>query len=102
MGETQPVASDEHEPSVASVAEGARPLRRRVRGATLSVTTPPADRGTPAARQPVDAEEVRSELDEFEAAVRRAEQDSALPRTGAAPAQHQETEKEPGSEHVDR
>lgn len=102
VGETQPVASDEHEPSVASVAEGARPLRRRVRGATLSVTTPPADRGTPAARQPVDAEEVRSELDEFEAAVRRAEQDSALPRTGAAPAQHQETEKEPGSEHVDR
>ncbi|KUO18862.1 histidine kinase [Streptomyces dysideae] len=82
--------------------DGPRPLRRRVRGATLTMTTPPADGGTSAARHPVDAEEVRSELDEFEAAVRRAEQDSALPRTEPAPAQHQETEKEPGSEHVDR
>lgn len=56
-----------------------RPLRRRVRGATLSVATLAADRGVTADRQPADADAVRAELDEFEAAVRRAEQDSAAP-----------------------
>nr|WP_322723422.1 ATP-binding protein [Streptomyces phyllanthi] len=83
-------------------AEGARPLRRRVRGATLAKTTAPADRETPTVRQPVDAEAVRSELDEFEAAIRRAEQDSLLHRTETAASQHQETEKESGIDHVDR
>jgi signal transduction histidine kinase len=56
----------------------ARPLRRRVRGATLTTTTT-VDRNITAARQPADADAVRAELDEFEAAVRRAEQDSAAP-----------------------
>lgn len=54
------------------------PLRRRVRGATLRTTLGEADRR--AARQPVrpvDAEEVRSELDDFEAAVERAHRDAA-------------------------
>jgi hypothetical protein len=49
-----------------------------VRGATLATTTT-VDRNIPAARQPADADAVRAELDEFEAAVRRAEQDSAAP-----------------------
>ncbi|MFF4349072.1 ATP-binding protein [Streptomyces sp. NPDC001530] len=61
------------------------PLRRRVRGATLSATTassrqpertvtsPPR----PPAWQPTDAEAARSEIDEFEAAVLRAERESA-------------------------
>ncbi|MER5210323.1 ATP-binding protein [Streptomyces sp. NPDC002838] len=82
-------------------ARASRPLRRRVRGATLTRTTSPADRGAPAVRPPVDAEAVRSELDEFEAAVRRAKQDSAHARTEQAPSHHQESQKESGSDHVD-
>ncbi|MFC4031702.1 ATP-binding protein [Streptomyces polygonati] len=57
---------------------GASPLRRRVRGATLKTTVTDAERH--AARQasrPVDAEEVRSEIDEFEAAVERANREAA-------------------------
>ncbi|GCB49000.1 ATP-binding protein [Streptomyces sp. NL15-2K] len=84
-------------------------LRRRVRGATLTRTASPADRGASTARPPADAEAVRSELDEFEAAVRRAKQDSAHARTEPAPAHHQESQKshhqesqkESGSDHVD-
>ncbi|MGP3985406.1 ATP-binding protein [Streptomyces sp. 3N207] len=83
-------------------AQAPRPLRRRVRGATLPMTTPPADRGIPAVRQPVDADAVRSELDEFEAAVRRAEQDGATAPAEPASSQHQQLPKEPGSEHADR
>jgi hypothetical protein len=82
--------------------DASRPLRRRVRGATLARTTPPSDRGTPAGRPPVDADAVRSELDEFEAAVRRAERDSALSGTEPTPSAHQENQKESGSDHVDR
>ncbi|MFF1630654.1 ATP-binding protein [Streptomyces sp. NPDC058272] len=60
-------------------------LRRRVRGATLSATTassrlperPVPSNGRPPAWQPTDAEAARDELDEFEAAVRRAQHDSA-------------------------
>nr|WP_246204151.1 ATP-binding protein [Streptomyces tailanensis] len=88
-------------PAAPPPSDGPRPLRRRVRGATLA-TTVPADRGTPAARQAVDADAVRSELDEFEAAVRRAEQDSAPHRTEPAPSQHPESQEESGSDHVDR
>ena len=61
---------------------GATPLRRRVRGATLKDTwgheTP---RVSTAPRQVVDAEEVRSELDEFEAAIERANRDTRTNRT---------------------
>ncbi|WP_336051550.1 ATP-binding protein [Streptomyces sp. CA2R101] len=100
-----------------------RPLRRRVRGATLDMTAPAADRGAQAARRPVDAEAVRSELDEFEAAVRKAEQETARQAedqpaeqqaeraaeqevaaapTDPAPSPHQHPRKESGSEHADR
>ncbi|SED24281.1 Signal transduction histidine kinase [Streptomyces sp. 2224.1] len=104
-------------------ASSGRPLRRRVRGATLDMTAPAADRGTQATRRPVDAEAVRCELDEFEAAVRRAEQEaeqraedqpaeqqaeraaeqefSAAP-TDPAPSPHQHPRKESGSDHADR
>jgi signal transduction histidine kinase len=82
-------------------ADDSRPLRRRVRGATLARTSSRADRGAPQVRQPADAEAVRSELDEFEAAVRRAEQDSAHARTEPAPTHHQQSQKESGSDHVD-
>ncbi|MGO4753420.1 sensor histidine kinase, partial [Streptomyces sp. 2MCAF27] len=81
-----------------------RPLRKRVRGATLATTTAPADRVIPAARRPVDAEAVRSELDEFEAAVRRAQQDSATTPTPTepAPSHEQRPRKESGSDNADR
>lgn len=55
-----------------------RPLRRRVRGATLRTTVDAA--AQQAARQalrPADADAVRDALDEFEAAVERAHRDSA-------------------------
>ncbi|MEV5729416.1 ATP-binding protein [Streptomyces pharetrae] len=60
-----------------------RPLRRRVRGATLRTTLgeaadrAPARRAMPAA----DAEAVRDALEEFEAAVERAHRDSTRPDT---------------------
>ncbi|WP_079024222.1 sensor histidine kinase [Streptomyces scabiei] len=85
-----------------------RPLRRRVRGATLTVTTPAGDRSIPPVRSPLDADAVRSEIDEFEAAVRRAEQDSAAPPDEAGTTATPETpetpegQKETGSDHVDR
>ncbi|MFG2465822.1 ATP-binding protein [Streptomyces canus] len=70
------------EPAPAEVAgngdggDGARPLRRRVRGATLR-TTVGADAVPQAAPpRPADAEAVRDALDEFEAAVERAHRDS--------------------------
>ncbi|MFB9465891.1 ATP-binding protein [Streptomyces cinereospinus] len=81
--------------SAAEPASGSRPLRRRVRGATLR-TTAGAEGEHPAARQaaaPADAEAVRDALEEFEAAVERAHRDTAAdrarapdgPRTGTAP-----------------
>jgi hypothetical protein len=57
---------------------GSRPLHRRVRGATLHATLGETrGRGAREAPRIVDAEAVRSELDEFEAAVARAHRDSA-------------------------
>ena len=78
-------------PSPAAPAGPARPgeagpLRRRVRGATLSATTASArmprtresvTHRRPPSWRPADAEAARSELDEFEAAVQRARRDSA-------------------------
>jgi anti-sigma regulatory factor (Ser/Thr protein kinase) len=61
--------------------DGSRPLRRRVRGATLRTT---ADAGAQqAARQaarPADADAVRDSLEEFEAAVARANRDTGAHR----------------------
>ncbi|WP_405818966.1 HAMP domain-containing protein [Streptomyces sp. NBC_01390] len=57
--------------------DGSRPLRRRVRGATLRTTADSA--AQQAARQaprPADADAVRDSLDEFEAAVARAHRDT--------------------------
>lgn len=73
---SSPAATGPHEDR--EDAQG-RPLRRRVRGATLRTTVSAAAQQA-AARAPrlADADEVRSELDEFDAAVERAHRDSAL------------------------
>lgn len=97
--------------------DGARPLRRRVRGATLR-TTLGADAVSPAAPpRPADAEAVRDALDEFEAAVERAHRDSetgshrrpvfeddvATHKTASNPRTTRTTpRKERSSEHVHR
>ncbi|MEU5101904.1 ATP-binding protein [Streptomyces sp. NPDC021354] len=96
-------AADATQPTSAAPlsAPSSRPLRRRVRGATLTKTTPAAQ-VVPAELRPVDAEAVRTELDEFEAAVRKAEQDSAATPTEPAPSHHHSTRKESGSDHADR
>jgi signal transduction histidine kinase len=91
---------------VGEETETPRRLRRRVRGATLARTLPREDRGTEAVRPPVDADAVRSELDEFESAVRRAEQDAELTTTTQradddSPSPSQE-EEESGSDHAHR
>nr|WP_189698760.1 sensor histidine kinase [Streptomyces chromofuscus] len=57
-------------------ASGARPLRRRVRGATLRTTLDAERPGTRRATAPADAEAVRAALEEFEAAVERAHRDT--------------------------
>ncbi|WP_174855634.1 ATP-binding protein [Streptomyces rishiriensis] len=58
--------------------DAARPLRRRVRGATLRTTAEAAAQQTARrAARPADADAVRSALEEFEAAVARAHRDSA-------------------------
>ncbi|MFG2725211.1 ATP-binding protein [Streptomyces canus] len=56
--------------------DGARPLRRRVRGATLRTTLGADAEPKAAPPRPADAEAVRDALDEFEAAVERAHRDS--------------------------
>ncbi|MFJ9715627.1 ATP-binding protein [Streptomyces sp. NPDC101213] len=77
-------------PAAEPAHDGARPLRRRVRGATLRTTVEAADRQ--AARRPAlppaDADAVRSALEEFEAAVERAHRDTGehpRPDVGSAP-----------------
>ncbi|WP_374215235.1 sensor histidine kinase [Streptomyces sp. NEAU-Y11] len=88
---------------------GSRPLRRRVRGATLDrTTTAPDGRAAPAVRPAGDADAVRGEHVEFDAAVRRAERDAeedGRPADRSAPAPtpstHQRSRKESGSEHAD-
>jgi hypothetical protein len=69
-------------PDGEAAAGGVRPLRRRVRGATLRTTLGDAGAGRAAEPlRPADAEAVRDALDEFEAAVARANRDA-----GAEPA----------------
>ncbi|MGV9558431.1 ATP-binding protein [Streptomyces sp. NPDC003522] len=65
-------------PAADPAHDGARPLRRRVRGATLRTTAEAADRQAAlrAAPPPADADAVRSALEEFEAAVERAHLDT--------------------------
>ncbi|WP_228044271.1 sensor histidine kinase [Streptomyces ferrugineus] len=67
------------DPKPAGEAPAARPLRRRVRGATLRTAADSAERPAVVPRQTppdLDAEAVRAALDEFEAAVERAHRDS--------------------------
>ncbi|MFH0174134.1 ATP-binding protein [Streptomyces cacaoi] len=56
--------------------DGSRPLRRRVRGATLRTTADAAQQATRQAARPADADAVRDSLEEFEAAVARAHRDT--------------------------
>ncbi|MGW5253266.1 ATP-binding protein [Streptomyces sp. NPDC004012] len=56
-----------------------RPLRRRVRGATLRTTADAVERAARQVSRPTDAEAVRAALEEFEAAVERAHRDSPAP-----------------------
>ncbi|MEU0672891.1 ATP-binding protein [Streptomyces sp. NPDC006172] len=67
--------------------DGPRPLHRRVRGATLRTTADAARQAARGPARPVDADAVRSALEEFEAAVERAHRDTGehprptVPRT---------------------
>ncbi|MFH8801362.1 ATP-binding protein [Streptomyces sp. NPDC017936] len=65
-------------PGAAAPADGgSRPLRRRVRGATLRTTADAAaQQAARRAVRPADADAVRSALEEFEAAVERAHRDT--------------------------
>ncbi|GAB2954292.1 nitrate- and nitrite sensing domain-containing protein [Streptomyces pseudoechinosporeus] len=80
------------------------PLRRRVRGATLGATTASSRqpkrapvKQRPSAWQPADAEATRSELDEFEAAVQRAQREAAAEtRPGTT---HRPTDQRPTDPH---
>ncbi|MFF1486862.1 ATP-binding protein [Streptomyces sp. NPDC058319] len=56
-----------------------RPLRRRVRGATLRTTADASAANAHESARPADAEAVRSALEEFEEAVERAHRDTATP-----------------------
>ncbi|AZP21063.1 ATP-binding protein [Streptomyces aquilus] len=72
-----PAARSGEPPATDTPGASSRPLRRRVRGATLHTTTGAV--AAPVVRQevrPADAEAVRSALDEFEAAVERAHRDT--------------------------
>lgn len=89
----------------------ARPLRRRVRGATLRTT---ADTSTPhpaprQAARTVDAEAVRAAIEEFEAAVERAHRDTrhggtvttgehAAPATPPTPRTHDQNDLPEGAQ----
>ncbi|MFF3848833.1 ATP-binding protein [Streptomyces sp. NPDC002328] len=75
-------------------AAGSRPLRRRVRGATLRTTVDAA--AQQAARGPartVDADAVRSAMEEFEAAVERAHRDTGEHPRPAAPEARRDGER---------
>ncbi|UFR01646.1 HAMP domain-containing protein [Streptomyces sp. Go40/10] len=69
-------APDESRPPAPPPSGTGRPLRRRVRGATLRTTTGAAPTTVPQTVRPLDAEAVRSELEEFEEAVERARRDA--------------------------
>ncbi|MFG3015395.1 ATP-binding protein [Streptomyces cinerochromogenes] len=73
-------APDESRPPAPPPSGTGRPLRRRVRGATLRTTTGAAPatvpQTVPQTVRPLDAEAVRSELEEFEEAVERARRDA--------------------------
>ncbi|WP_405626893.1 HAMP domain-containing protein [Streptomyces sp. NBC_00016] len=83
--------------------DGSRPLRRRVRGATLRTTAEAA--AQQAARQavrPADADAVRDSLEEFEAAVARAHRDTGEHPRPAAPRPLTPTTEDPMDRRNDR
>ncbi|MEU1474243.1 ATP-binding protein [Streptomyces sp. NPDC005760] len=71
-----PKARTGEEPGTGEGGEASRPLRRRVRGATLRTTVGAEAVQKTAPLPPADPEAVRDALDEFEAAVERAHRDS--------------------------
>ncbi|WP_314224330.1 ATP-binding protein [Streptomyces zaehneri] len=76
-GPAGPLSASARADAFAVGPDGSRPLRRRVRGATLRTTADAA--AQQAARQavrPADADAVRDSLEEFEAAVARAHRDT--------------------------
>ncbi|MEH0574882.1 MULTISPECIES: ATP-binding protein [Streptomyces] len=73
--DAQPSGTGSNGPAVG--ADGSRPLRRRVRGATLRTTVDAAaQQAARRAARPADADAVRDALEEFEAAVARAHRDT--------------------------
>ncbi|MFJ4521273.1 ATP-binding protein [Streptomyces sp. NPDC088810] len=76
-----PSTPGEAQPAALPSTTAGRPLRRRVRGATLRDTAGAAP-AVPKTVPPLDAEAVRSELEEFEQAVERARRDAG---TGGSP-----------------
>ncbi|MFE6822762.1 ATP-binding protein [Streptomyces sp. NPDC057690] len=83
--------------------DGSRPLRRRVRGATLRTTAEAA--AQQAARQaarPADADAVRDSLEEFEAAVARAHRDTGEHPRPAGPHHRTPTTEDPMDRRNDR
>jgi signal transduction histidine kinase len=103
-GLAEPVSSSGVRPGAtaqsAQAGDGShRPLRRRVRGATLRTTTDTTTQQ--AARQaprPADADAVRAALEEFEAAVERAHRDSDADDRPAATDPHDQNHLPEGAE----
>jgi signal transduction histidine kinase len=84
----------------ASSGDGSsRPLRRRVRGATLRTTVDAAaQQAVRQAPRPADADAVRDALDEFEAAVERAHRDSGVGSRPATTDPHDQNHLPEGAE----
>ncbi|WP_432031124.1 ATP-binding protein [Streptomyces antibioticus] len=94
--------ADGHASPAAAMAaddDGPRPLRRRVRGATLRTTADAAQQAARQAARPADADAVRSALEEFEAAVERAHRDS-VGDTGEHARPHPQPTPEPLPEPI--
>lgn len=109
-GRPEASARETRDSDPAPGGDGSRPLRRRVRGATLRTTADAAARqAARRAVRPADADAVRSALEEFEAAVARAHQDTGAdtgehprPTSTAAPADDRPGRRpEDGPDHHD-
>ncbi|MFF0595489.1 sensor histidine kinase [Streptomyces antibioticus] len=85
--------------AMATGDDGPRPLRRRVRGATLRTTPDAAQQAARQAARPADADAVRSALEEFEEAVERAHRDS-VGDTGEHARPHPQPTPEPHPEPI--
>ncbi|WP_328874507.1 HAMP domain-containing protein [Streptomyces sp. NBC_00287] len=91
--------ADGPEASTRAHADGSRPLRRRVRGATLRTSEDTgAHQVLRQAPRPTDADAVRSALEEFEAAVERAHRDSDTTEQNPIPEQRDPNHLPEGAE----